>query len=78
MRLAWIVVKFVMFATAPPLAQQTTGDDTAEELRKSNRKITIGLALMGAGALAAPLTALARRQGDSSGPAVNVSSHPSR
>jgi hypothetical protein len=34
--------------------------------------MTIGLALMGAGALAAPLTALARRGGDSGGPAINV------
>jgi hypothetical protein len=72
MRSLWIIVLCVILATAQTLAQQTT-EDEAEQLRRANRKITIGLALMGAGALAAPLTALARRQGDTGGPAMNVS-----
>ena len=67
-----VIVLCVMVATAQTLAQQTT-DEEAEQLRRANRKITIGLALMGAGALAAPLTALARRQGDTGGPTMNVS-----
>jgi hypothetical protein len=62
-----------MLATAHTFAQQPTNDDETEQLRRAKRKITIGLALMGAGALAAPLTALARREGDSGGPAMNVS-----
>ena len=69
MRSLWVIVLCVMLATAQTLAQQTT-DDEAAQLRRANRKITIGLALMGAGALAAPLTALAR-QGDT--PTMNVS-----
>ena len=73
MRSLWVIVLCVMLATAQTLAQQTTDDDKAEQLRRANRKITIGLALMGAGALAAPLTALARRQGDTGGPTMNVS-----
>ena len=72
MRSLWVIVLCVMLVTAQTLAQQTT-DDEAEQLRRANRKITIGLALMGAGALAAPLTALARRQGDTGGPTMNVS-----
>ena len=73
MRSIWVIVLCVVLATAQTLAQQTTDDDKPEQLRKANRKITIGLVLMGAGALAAPLTALARREGDSGGPAMNAS-----
>ena len=71
MRSIWVIVLCVLLATSQALAQQTRNNE--EELRKANRKITIGLALMGAGALAAPLTALARRQGDPGGPTMNVS-----
>lgn len=73
MRSLWVIVLCVLLATSQALAQQTTNNEKAEALRKANRRITIGLALMGAGALAAPLTALARRQGDTGGPAMNVS-----
>jgi hypothetical protein len=70
-RFTSIVIVAVLLATAQPFAQQR--DDTAEQVRKANRKMMIGLVLMGAGALAAPLTALARREGDSGGPAMNAS-----
>ena len=73
MRSPCVIVLCVLLATSQALAQQTTDDDKAEELRKANRKITIGLALIGAGALAAPLTSLNRRYGDTGGPAMNVS-----
>lgn len=68
-----VAVLLTVVATAHPFAQQTTNDHTAEQLRNANRKIMIGLVLMGAGALAAPLTALARREGDPGGPVMNTS-----
>ena len=71
---AWLVLLIIFFAIAQPLAQQRTDTHTTDQLRKANRKIALGLALMGAGALAAPLTAMARRDGDPGGPAMNVSS----
>ena len=71
MRSIWAIVLCVLLATSQALAQQTTNNE--EELRKANRKIMIGLALMGAGALVAPLTALNRRYGDTGTPAMNVS-----
>ena len=71
MKFTSLVILVIVLATAHPFAQQR--DYTAEQLRKANRKITIGLVLMGAGALAAPLTALARREGDPGGRAMNVS-----
>jgi hypothetical protein len=70
---ACLVLLVILLATAQPLAQQSTNSHTTDQLRKANRKIAIGLALMGAGALAAPLTALARRDGDPGGPAMDVS-----
>ena len=73
MRSLSVIVLCVLLATSQALAQPTTHDAKAEQLRKANRKITIGLALMGAGALAAPLTSLNRRYGDTGGPAMNVS-----
>ena len=73
MRSLWGIVVCVLLATSQTLAEQPTNDDKAEKLRIANRKVTIGLALMGAGALAAPLTSLNRRHGDTGGPAMNVS-----
>jgi hypothetical protein len=54
-------------------AQQLTDKQRTERVRSANRKITIGLVLMGAGALAAPLTALNRRTGDTDGAAMSAS-----
>jgi hypothetical protein len=71
MKITSILILVIVFGSARPFAQQR--DETAEQLRDANRKITIGLVLMGAGALAAPLTALARREGDPGGPVMNVS-----
>ena len=71
MRFISIVILAVMLLTARPFAQQRDG--TAEQVRKANRKIMIGLVLIGAGALAAPLTAAARREGDVGGPAMSAS-----
>jgi hypothetical protein len=42
-------------------------------MRAANRKIKVGLVLMGAGALAAPLAALERKTGDPGGPVMNAS-----
>ena len=61
-----------VLATIQTLAQQTTDAEKTEQLRKANRKVVIGLALIGAGALAAPLTAITRHDGDPSGRSMQV------
>ena len=73
MRPIAIAIAFAFIVVAQPLAQQTPGAGTAEQLRRAERKITIGLVMMGVGALAAPLTSLARRQGDPGGPVITTS-----
>ena len=73
MKFVSIVALLTLSIAAQPSAQQLTDRERAEQVRAANRKITIGFVLMGAGALAAPLTALARKSGDSGGPAMNAS-----
>src|SRR5688500_3398434 len=68
-----IATLLTLVITAQPSAQQLTDEQRTEQLRAASRKIKIGLVLMGAGALAAPLTALARKTGDPSGPGMNAS-----
>jgi opacity protein-like surface antigen len=69
-----LIAALVLLAIAAQAsAQQLTDKERTEQMRRANRKITIGLVLMGAGALAAPLTALNRHTGDSGGPAMNAS-----
>jgi Na+-driven multidrug efflux pump len=68
-----IATLLTLVITAQPSAQQLTDEQRTEQLRAASRKIKIGLVLVGAGALAAPLTALARKTGDPSGPAMTTS-----
>src|SRR5688572_10477325 len=68
-----IAALVLLVIAAQASAQQLTDQERTEQMRRANRKITIGLVLMGAGALAAPLTALSRKSGDPGGPAMNAS-----
>jgi hypothetical protein len=69
-----LIAGLLMLAIAAQAsAQQITDKQRTEQVRSANRKITIGLVLMGVGALAAPLTALSRERGDPGGPAMNAS-----
>jgi hypothetical protein len=68
-----IATLLTIVIAAQASAQHLTDEQRTEQIRAANRKIKIGLVLMGAGALAAPLTALARKTGDPSGPAMNAS-----
>ncbi len=72
MRSVGIAALIIVFATAHPLAQQAKDDDTAERLRKANRKIAIGLTLIGVGALAGPITAPSSHDGDLGGTAMTA------
>jgi len=49
-----VVVVFALFCVVQPCVAQQRDDN----IRNGNRKITIGLVMMGAGALVAPLTAV--------------------
>ena len=68
-----IAALLTLAIAVPASAQQLTDKQRTERVRSANRKITIGLVLMGSGALAAPLTALNRRRGDPGGAAMSAS-----
>jgi hypothetical protein len=68
-----IATLLTIVIAAQASAQNLTDEQRTEQMRTANRKIKVGLVLMGAGALAAPLTALARKTGDPSGPSMNAS-----
>jgi hypothetical protein len=64
-RIAAVILASVL-STVPSFAQQKPS--SADQLRHANRKITIGLVLMGVGALLAPVTALGNQHhGDPGG-----------
>jgi len=58
MRAMAIVIGFMLIATTSTFGQQPTNGQKAQQLRSGNRKIVIGLTMIGIGALVAPLTAV--------------------
>lgn len=57
MKATAITIAIVLFATNFTFAQQNTNEQKAQQIRRGNRKITIGVAMIVVGALVAPLTA---------------------
>lgn len=68
-----IAALLTLVIASQPAAQQLTDGQRSEKMRAGNRKVKIGFVLIGAGALAAPLTAVASKNGDPGGPVMNAS-----
>ncbi len=58
MRAIAIVIGFMLIATASTFGQQPSNAQTAQQLRSGNRKVVIGLTMIGIGALVVSLAAV--------------------